>query len=72
MVTIPATESSFRYLRDSSFDSPCQPVTSLNNIIKCANRAGLEVNGIALQSLAAGEAVLTDEEKELGASGRRA
>jgi cell division protein FtsA len=41
-------------------------VTSLNNIIKCANRAGLEVNGIALQSLAAGEAVLTDEEKELG------
>ena len=41
-------------------------VTSLNNIIKCANRAGLEVNGIALQGLAAGEAVLTDEEKELG------
>jgi cell division protein FtsA len=41
-------------------------VNSLNNIIKCANRAGLEVNGIALQSLAAGEAVLTDEEKELG------
>jgi cell division protein FtsA len=41
-------------------------VTALNNIIKCANRAGLEVNGIALQSLAAGEAVLTDEEKELG------
>jgi cell division protein FtsA len=41
-------------------------VTSLNNVIKCANRAGLEVNGIALQGLAAGEAVLTDEEKELG------
>ena len=41
-------------------------VTVLNNLIKCANRAGLEVNGIALQSLAAGEAVLTDEEKELG------
>ena len=41
-------------------------VTSLNNILKCANRAGLEVNGIVLQSLAAGEAVLTDEEKELG------
>ncbi|MCX5890932.1 MAG: cell division protein FtsA [Deltaproteobacteria bacterium] len=40
--------------------------TSLNNILKCASRAGLEVNGIALQSLAAGEAVLTDEEKELG------
>ena len=41
-------------------------VTVLNNLLKCANRAGLEVNGIALQSLAAGEAVLTDEEKELG------
>jgi cell division protein FtsA len=41
-------------------------VTALNNIIKCANRAGLEVSGIALQSLAAGEAVLTEEEKELG------
>jgi len=41
-------------------------VTALNNIIKCANRASLEVSGIALQSLASGEAVLTDEEKELG------
>jgi cell division protein FtsA len=41
-------------------------VTALNNILKCANRAGLEVKAIALQSLAAGEAVLTDEEKELG------
>lgn len=41
-------------------------VTALNNLIKCANRAGLEVSGIVLQSLAAGEAVLTDEEKELG------
>jgi cell division protein FtsA len=41
-------------------------VTALNNILKCANRAGLEVSGIALQSLAASEAVLTEEEKELG------
>ncbi len=41
-------------------------VTSLNNIIKCCNRANLEVTGIALKSLAAGEAVLTEEEKELG------
>jgi cell division protein FtsA len=41
-------------------------VTALNNLIKCANRAGLEVTGIALKSLAAAEAVLTDEEKELG------
>jgi cell division protein FtsA len=41
-------------------------VTALNNIIKCANRAGLEVSGIALQSLASGESVLTEEERELG------
>jgi cell division protein FtsA len=41
-------------------------VTAMNNLIKCVNRAGLEVSGIALQSLAAAEAVLTDEEKELG------
>lgn len=41
-------------------------VTALNNIIKCVNRAGLEVSGIALQSLAASEAILTEEEKALG------
>ncbi len=41
-------------------------VNALNNIIRCANRAGLEVSGIALQSLACGEAVLTEEEKALG------
>jgi cell division protein FtsA len=41
-------------------------VNALNNIVKCANKAGLEVSGIALQSLAAGEAVLTEEEKALG------
>jgi len=40
--------------------------TALDNITKCVNRAGLEVSGIALQSLAASEAVLTDEEKALG------
>lgn len=39
---------------------------AINNIMRCAQRAGLEVNSIVLQSLAAGEAVLTDEEKELG------
>jgi cell division protein FtsA len=41
-------------------------VNALNNIVKCTNRAGLEVSGITMQSLAAGEAVLTDEEKALG------
>nr|HID59903.1 cell division protein FtsA [Desulfobacterales bacterium] len=41
-------------------------VTSAHNIIKCANRAGLDVCDIVLESLASGEAVLTQEEKDLG------
>jgi cell division protein FtsA len=41
-------------------------VTSAQNIIKCANRAGLDVHDIVLQSLASSEAVLTDEERHLG------
>jgi cell division protein FtsA len=41
-------------------------VTSAQNIIKCANRAGLEVTDIILQQLASSEAALTPEEKELG------
>jgi cell division protein FtsA len=41
-------------------------VTSAHNIVKCANRAGLDVCDIVLESLASGEAVLTNEEKELG------
>jgi cell division protein FtsA len=41
-------------------------VTSAQNLIKCVNRAGFRVNDLILQSLAAGTAVLTEEEKELG------
>jgi len=41
-------------------------VASAHNIVKCANRAGLDVCDIVLESLASGEAVLTPEEKELG------
>lgn len=41
-------------------------VTSAHNIVKCANRSGLDVCDIVLEPLASGEAVLTDEEKELG------
>ena len=41
-------------------------VTSAHNIVKCANRSGLDVYDIVLESLASGEAVLTDEEKDLG------
>jgi cell division protein FtsA len=41
-------------------------VTSAQNLIKCVNRAGYYVNDLILQSLAAGRAVLTGEEKDLG------
>jgi cell division protein FtsA len=41
-------------------------VTSAHNIVKCANRAGLDVCDIVLEALASSEAVLTDEEKQLG------
>jgi cell division protein FtsA len=40
--------------------------TSAHNIVKCANRAGLDVADIVLESLASSEAVLTRDEKELG------
>ncbi|MBC8460594.1 MAG: cell division protein FtsA [Deltaproteobacteria bacterium] len=43
-------------------------VTSAQNIIKCANRAGLDVHDIILQSLASSEAVLSKEERNLGAA----
>ncbi|VBB47201.1 ATP-binding cell division protein involved in recruitment of FtsK to Z ring [uncultured Desulfatiglans sp.] len=41
-------------------------VTSAQNLIKCANRAGLDVCDIVLQPLASSEAVLTREERTLG------
>ncbi len=40
--------------------------TSAQNIVKCCNRSGLSVAEIVLAPLAAAEAVLTDEERELG------
>ncbi|GAB4261987.1 MAG: cell division protein FtsA [Deferrisomatales bacterium] len=41
-------------------------VTSAQNIVKCCNRAGLEVADIILEPLASAEAVLTEDERELG------
>lgn len=41
-------------------------VTSAQNIIRSANRAGLDVVDIILQQLAASEATLSSDEKELG------
>lgn len=40
--------------------------SSIQNIIKCINQAGLEVMGITLSALASSLAVLTPEEKDLG------
>ncbi len=41
-------------------------VSAAQNIIKCVRRCGLEVDDMILQQLAASEAVLTQDEKELG------
>ncbi len=40
--------------------------TSAQNIIKCCNRTGLDVAAIVLQQFASAEAVLTEDEKDLG------
>jgi cell division protein FtsA len=41
-------------------------ITGAQNLIKCINRAGFRVNELILKTLAAGRAVLTQDEKELG------
>jgi cell division protein FtsA len=41
-------------------------VTSAQNIVKCANKAGLNVVDIVLEPLASAEASLADDERELG------
>ncbi|MEO5367989.1 MAG: cell division protein FtsA [Magnetococcus sp. WYHC-3] len=41
-------------------------VASAQNIIKCANRCGLDVGDIILEQLASAEAVLSSDERELG------
>ena len=43
-------------------------VASAQNIIKCANRAGLDVSDIVLQPIASSETVLSKEESNLGAA----
>lgn len=42
-------------------------VTAIQNLIKCIQRAGVEIDDLVLQPLASSEAVLTDAEKEMGA-----
>jgi cell division protein FtsA len=41
-------------------------VAAAQNVIRCLNRSGLKVQDVVLQHLASAEAVLTDDEKELG------
>ena len=41
-------------------------VTSAQNIVKCANQAGLNVCDIVLEPLASAQAVLADDERDLG------
>ncbi len=41
-------------------------VTSAQNIIRCVNRTGIDVETIVLEQLASAEAVLSEDEKELG------
>lgn len=41
-------------------------VTSAQNIVKCANKAGLNVVDIVLEPLASAEAVLAEDERDLG------
>jgi len=41
-------------------------VTSVQNLAKCVQQLGIEVDELVMSPLAAGEAVLTPEEKELG------
>jgi len=41
-------------------------MTAINNVIKCVNRAGIDVKDIVLQPLASSYSVLDRDEKELG------
>lgn len=41
-------------------------VSAVQNIVKCVRRCGLEVSDLILQPLASADAVLTEDEKELG------
>ncbi len=41
-------------------------ITSLHNLLRCVNRAGITINGLVLQALANAEVSLSADEKELG------
>ena len=41
-------------------------VTSVSNLVRCVERAGIGIDSLVLQPVAAGEAVLTEAEREIG------
>src|SRR5260370_7079335 len=41
-------------------------MTSVNNLVRCVERAGIGIDSLVLQPVAAGEAVLTETEREIG------
>lgn len=41
-------------------------ITAVNNLVRCVERAGIGIDSLVLRSVAAGEAVLTETERELG------
>jgi cell division protein FtsA len=41
-------------------------MTSVSNLVRCVERAGIGIDSLVLQSVAAGEAVLTEAEREIG------
>lgn len=41
-------------------------MTSMNNLVRCVERAGVGIDSLVLQPVAAGEAVLTEAEREIG------
>ena len=41
-------------------------MTAVNNLVRCVERAGVGIDSLVLQVVAAGEAVLTDAERDLG------
>ncbi|MDL2227738.1 cell division protein FtsA [Odoribacter sp. OttesenSCG-928-L07] len=51
---------------ESNFHIITAQTTSVKNIMKCVQRAGLELKSLALEPIASAEAVLSAEEKEAG------
>ncbi len=42
-------------------------ITSLHNLLRCVNRAGVNINGLILQAMANSEVALSSDERDLGA-----